>query len=93
MNKENLNTRERKCVALGVGMGVMKRNFNKKKHQDTQVENKNFCYNVTSLATVDMDERMALRHQRNRRNVPKMHRVRYFNRDGKLNAMTWRVSE
>lgn len=68
--------------------------FSKKKHQDTRVGNKkNFCYDVTSLVAVYRDERMAFRHQRNRRNVPKMHQVRYFNRDGKLDTITWGVSE
>ena len=48
---------------------------------------------MTSLVIVDRDERMALRCQRNRKNVPKMHQVRNFNRDGKLNANTWGVRE
>lgn len=84
----------KKVCGLGGWNGSHGMKFNKKKHQDTHVGNKdNFCCNVTSLVAVDMDERMALGHQRNRRNVPEMHQVRYFNRDGKPNATAWGVSE
>lgn len=84
----------KKVCGLG-GWNVSHKNkFNKKKHQDTHIRNKNnFCYNVNSLVAVDADERMTLWYQRNGRNVPKMHQVRHFNRAGKLNAIAWGVSE
>lgn len=67
--------------------------LNEKNDQGTRVGNKNFCYDVTSLVTGDRDERMALRHQRNKKNVPKVQQVSYFNRDGKLKAMARGISE
>lgn len=82
-----------KVGGLGGWNGAHEIALNKKKHRDTRVGIKNFCYDVTLLVAVDRDERMALRNLRNRRNVPKTHQVRYFKRDGKLNAIAWGVSK
>lgn len=80
----------KKAGGLGGWSDRHEMELSKKKHMDTHVGNeKNPCYDMTALGADAGDERMALRNQRNRRNVPKMDLQRNLVRDGKLNA--WAV--